>query len=586
MDSQDRSLDTVEPNITATQKVGPALLKTGKVIARGKWVELRDTSPYWQIVFSLFGKRLSKSSATRNKREAEKMAKMLRDDMTDRHVRVHGKRGVPTKQRDTTLLGAVEWFWKHVGCEDGDASDTRRRLFNIVDVIGGGTMLSDITDERVVEAIKALEKLDYFGDPSRGKLTDSRVNTHVKTLRRLMLHASNIRKFYLPDMPDWPRHVIVFRPRKREASISELDTIVNSWRMDMRPALLFLFESGLRLRNAVELTWSQIDWDNSVITVAVKAPKGRKSRRARDTGNSRKPREVIITPAIRAILEEQIGKHPEAVFTFMPTSTRNCPKTGARRIRGQYLPMKAVSFGTYWRRIRQKCSVSDLRIHDLRRTRGSWLYRATGDIKLVKEFLHHADIRITESTYAHVATEQLVQGVLRMRAYEDDLRSRFGARTGAKPAVQGEFAGEATEEDPAKGVSLCQEMRNAPASATHLHPNTSIERTKEILRRLEINPRFQREILTESTSGGIAGENTGCPGSAQNRTLQKVNCRKIAEANSGSEILDGASNAGPVASRFAQSCEPYLDDPAFLASFVVALDRCFATVASAKPGLA
>ncbi|WP_411902472.1 tyrosine-type recombinase/integrase [Methylorubrum thiocyanatum] len=549
--------------------------KTGKVLRRGKWVELRDTSPYWQIVFSLYLNRVSKSSGTTNKREAEKMAAAFRQEMEDQHVRIHGKRGVPMRQRDARLLDAAEWFWKHVGSKDGACGDTRKLLFNIVDIVGRDTLLSEITDERVVECIARLEQYDLFGDPTRGKLTDSRVNTHVKMLRRLMLHAAGTRKFYLPDMPEWPRHTLVFQPRTREANIQELDAITAAWRMDMRPALLFLFESGLRLTNAVELKWSQVDWEKSVITVAVKAPRQVRGRKPRDVEKVRKPREIIITPAIRAILEEQIGKHPEAVFTFTPPVTRRCPWEDRKRLRGQHYPLKADYFDGYWRRIRRKCSIHDLRIHDLRRTRGSWLYRATGDIKLVKEFLHHSDLKTTETTYAHVATEQLVEGVSRMAAYEADLRARFSARTGTPPSDRARSAGCATELDPAKGVSHCRKTRNRPASDIHLGSPMSLEDARTTFRALSLNHRYKTQIL--DPFGHILAPIKGgkAPGRAGSRTLRDENCRKIAGANSPAKDRTRSSQDDGHAARFLRFCEPYMGDADFLISFVEALDRCF-----------
>lgn len=555
--------------------------KTGKVLERGEMVELRDTSPYWQIVFSLYGTRVSKSSGTRKKREAEKMAKALWQERDDQHVRIHGKRGVPTKQRDARLLDAAEWHFTHVGSKSAGAEDTRRRLFTLVDALGSNTMLSDITDERVIGLIADLQEYDTRDDPRNGKFSDDLVNKHVMTLRHLMNVAIGTRKFYLPDAPYWPRHTLANVPRTREADIPEIDAITSRWRLDMRPALLFLFESGLRLRNAVELTWAQVDWVKGVIRVKVKTVKRGEKRPRRDAEANRRPREIPITPAIAEILARQMGKHDTAVFTFTSMRTGLCARTGRWMVRGRHYPLTKNYFQHHWKDVRRGCKIKDLRIHDLRRTRGSWLYRATGDIKLVKEFLHHANIRTTDAVYAHVAPEQVAEGLRLTAEYEARLRARQAALADAYPALGAGFAGIATGMDRGKGLSRCQGSKIPDPSTSLRCSTTSIEDAREILQRLQLNPRFKSQILDAGEFGGPLDEPRAGSESALSRTLRKPNHRKIAEAKSLPRDLPCSPWEDRAGARLLRFCEPYMGDPDFLISFVEALDRCFSSITPA-----
>lgn len=57
-----------------------------------------------------------------------------------------------------------------------------------------------------------------------------------------------------------------------------------------------------------------------------------------------------------------------------------------------------------WRRIRKKTGFYDLRIHDLRRTIGSWLVRDGASLHLVGAVLNHKDQKTTAG-YAYFQTE-------------------------------------------------------------------------------------------------------------------------------------------------------------------------------------
>src|ERR1017187_7717590 len=57
-----------------------------------------------------------------------------------------------------------------------------------------------------------------------------------------------------------------------------------------------------------------------------------------------------------------------------------------------------------WRRVRAETGFKDLRIHDLRRTVGSWLVRDGASLHLVGAVLNHRD-QTTTAGYAYFQTE-------------------------------------------------------------------------------------------------------------------------------------------------------------------------------------
>lgn len=64
-----------------------------------------------------------------------------------------------------------------------------------------------------------------------------------------------------------------------------------------------------------------------------------------------------------------------------------------------------------WDKIRERAGLPDVRIHDLRRTFGSWLTTSGISMEVVSKLLNHSSIKVTESVYAHLADDPLREAV-------------------------------------------------------------------------------------------------------------------------------------------------------------------------------
>ena len=67
-----------------------------------------------------------------------------------------------------------------------------------------------------------------------------------------------------------------------------------------------------------------------------------------------------------------------------------------------------------WRRIRERAAMTDLRLHDLRRTFGSYLALQGAPVRLIQHALNHADIGTTQ-IYMHL-TEEPIRAALEQHA--------------------------------------------------------------------------------------------------------------------------------------------------------------------------
>ena len=54
-----------------------------------------------------------------------------------------------------------------------------------------------------------------------------------------------------------------------------------------------------------------------------------------------------------------------------------------------------VNIGLPWSRIRRRAGIEDVRLHDLRRTVGSWMSQAGVDLNKIKDALRHSKITTT-----------------------------------------------------------------------------------------------------------------------------------------------------------------------------------------------
>jgi integrase len=65
-----------------------------------------------------------------------------------------------------------------------------------------------------------------------------------------------------------------------------------------------------------------------------------------------------------------------------------------------------VNIDKAWRRVRKSAGVEDLRLHDLRRTVGSWLAQSGNSLHLIGRVLGHSNASTTQ-IYAHFAEDHV-----------------------------------------------------------------------------------------------------------------------------------------------------------------------------------
>lgn len=156
--------------------------------------------------------------------------------------------------------------------------------------------------------------------------------------------------------------------------------------LEVRDQALVSLQCGLRAGEIFSLTWPDVDLSRSMLTL-------------RDT-KSGKTRQVPMTQAVKAILEERKGRGGTLVF----------PGRG-----GVKAVQVSESFNRAVAALGLNAGIEDSRqrvvFHTLRHTYASWLVEQGVDLYTVKELMGHSSLSMTER-YAHLAPDTLRRAVM------------------------------------------------------------------------------------------------------------------------------------------------------------------------------
>jgi integrase len=152
-----------------------------------------------------------------------------------------------------------------------------------------------------------------------------------------------------------------------------------------RDLIFMLLFTGQRRQNVCKMQWKDLDLVRGLWHVAGEQLK------------NGSPLVVVLSTNALAILNERAGasdKHADWVF----------PTTSGRGIGCVSTPTPA------WDRIRERSGLTDIRIHDLRRTLGSWQALAGASLPIIGKSLGHKSMRSTE-IYARLTTDPVRESV-------------------------------------------------------------------------------------------------------------------------------------------------------------------------------
>lgn len=332
----------------------------------------RKGSPHYWASFTVNGNRFRFSLQTSSRQEAELIYTQKRSEEL--------LRGTIGRKPQITLDQALARYLVERG---PDVNSTAQMMFygrSLLRIIGKSTTLDAIDDDLLARFVsKRRGETRWAGKPAgyrpkgatRDKLiSGASVNRELHFLRSVVNRARKVWKVEVADI-DWREHRLQEGAGvQRFLSADEARALLVAAADHLRPAIVASLYTGLRLRNVIDLDWSQVDMRRRMLTVRI----GKK----RVPGGA--PHSIPIAGPLLAALGALGPKDAGPVFTFEGEPVKN--------------------MRTAFRAACRRAGVENFRWHDMRHTAASWMIDQGVALDLVQKILGHSDIRLT-LRYAH-----------------------------------------------------------------------------------------------------------------------------------------------------------------------------------------
>jgi integrase len=175
------------------------------------------------------------------------------------------------------------------------------------------------------------------------------------------------------------------KPRARFMDGDELPAFFKSLAIEpnrvIRDFFLIALLTGARRSNVQAMAWPQINWNRATWTVPAE-----QSKNGEELG-------IVLVPMAMRILETR-NASTKSEFVF--------PGVGKT---GHLVEPKSA-----WRRILKRADIGDLRLHDLRRTLGSWQAATGASLQVIGKSLGHESLESTK-VYSRLKLDSVRESV-------------------------------------------------------------------------------------------------------------------------------------------------------------------------------
>lgn len=234
---------------------------------------------------------------------------------------------------------------------------------------------------------------------SEKKLSPNTINKIIVLLKKIL--DVGLRKGYYKEHPVGLLKKLPIEKRKMQFwTVKEFKHFLSLFKDDeYNLELLFtvLFFTGLRLGEALALTWKDIEFSTSTIHVSKSMYVNKGEEHISSTKTKSGTRRIIINKKLIETLEEWKKEQTERLREFSTDTEKlqvfqDSPITLTKNsIEKQYKKILA-----------RDSSLKKIRIHDFRHSHASLLINQGEDYLIVKERLGHASITTTIDTYSHL----------------------------------------------------------------------------------------------------------------------------------------------------------------------------------------
>jgi integrase len=329
---------------------------------------IRKRGSVWWIDFTTpSGERVRRSTETSNKAEATELHDKLKAEAWRRDK-------LAAAPRRTWNDAVVRWCREQ--SHKATAEEDKAKL-RWLDAHLGDKDLDTITRD-MVEHITQAKLAD--------QCSNATVNRTLALVRSILRKA--VREWQWLDRGPAVRMLKEPTRRIRYLTHEEADRLLLELPLHLRDMAGFSLTSGLRAANVTGLRWSAVDIDRRLAWVHP------------DEAKARKAIPVPLNGEAVAILQKQIGKHREVVFTF----------------KGK--PVEQLSTAAWYKALK-RAGIENFRWHDLRHTWASWHVQSGTPLHVLQELGGWASYAMVQR-YAHLAADHLAPWAERLTSARDN----------------------------------------------------------------------------------------------------------------------------------------------------------------------
>jgi integrase len=314
----------------------------------------------WYTDFVVDGVRICKSTKKTTKKEAKQFEANERAKLLS---------GATPQQKlaKLTLQDAIEQTYNQKWKNNKDSMGSYRRAVLLLEHMGNVALVS-IGDHAVEDLIRKLEATG---------IAVATINRYLATLKTILKHH-RLQGDFIKLRKEKNGRIRVLSKEEEVRAVELLRGAEGkkAYYVDAADMVLVLVDTGMRLSELLNLKYEDINFQANLISIWV--------------NKGDRPRSIPMTGRVRCIMEERQHVGVVKPFSISIDQAERC-----------------------WKFVRAEMGLindSEFVLHALRHTCASRLINAGVHLYVVKEWLGHSSIQITER-YAHLNPSKLVQAV-------------------------------------------------------------------------------------------------------------------------------------------------------------------------------
>jgi integrase len=307
----------------------------------------RPGSKFWQTEFEIKNIRVSRSTGETSRRAAEAFERRLRDEIAAKAPEIR------KREKVGSIDQACGRYWIEHGQRLRGARDTARWLRYLTTYLDKSKMLSDLSTADVTQMVADMR------EAGRGEIAINRTVTCLQGV-----HNRAAKNWEWPvKVIAWKGHKTKERGRVAHITPEQAQALLSALPAHTAAVVRFLLLTGLRQREAFELTWDKVESD--AVTVIVKGGYARR---------------VLINDEASDLLA---SLPREGRYVFDTTNWRK-----------------------HFEAAKRKVGPPSLRWHDLRHSCATWLGQGGAPLEVIRDQLGHSSISVTQK-YRHVVAGEV-----------------------------------------------------------------------------------------------------------------------------------------------------------------------------------